>query len=78
MHLDSHLLPRQSTSIPLDNKARSMANTSQALDLEGIHREMHEIAEQIRIMNEINAHLVQHLTTNNLPPTTTPVPKEVD
>ncbi|GFS30899.1 hypothetical protein Acr_00g0014650 [Actinidia rufa] len=45
-----------------------MANTSQATDLEGIHREMHGIAKQIRIMNEINAHLVEHLATNNPPP----------
>ncbi|GFY92748.1 hypothetical protein Acr_08g0011440 [Actinidia rufa] len=50
-----------------------MANTSQAPNLEGIiHREMHGIVEQIRIMNEINAHLVQHLATNNPPPPPTP------
>ena len=42
-----------------------MANTSQASDLEGLYREMHGIAEQIRIMNENNALLIQHLTTNN-------------
>ena len=34
-----------------------MASTNQALDLEGIHREMHGIADQIKIMNEINARL---------------------
>ena len=39
-----------------------MANTSQAPDLEGLHREMHGIAEQIRIMNENNARLIQHLS----------------
>ena len=55
-----------------------MANTSQVPDLEGIHREMHGIAEQIRIMNEINARLVQHLAINNLPSATAPVPDEVD
>ena len=37
-----------------------MANNSQALDLEGIHREMHGITKQVKIMNEINACLVQH------------------
>ncbi|GFY96622.1 hypothetical protein Acr_11g0009280 [Actinidia rufa] len=35
-----------------------MANISQAPNLENIHREMHGIAEQIKIMNEINARLV--------------------
>ena len=59
MHLRSRLLSRTSTSSPLDNRARLMANTSQASDLEGIiHREMHGIAEQIRIMNKINARLL--------------------
>ncbi|GFZ05154.1 hypothetical protein Acr_17g0007260 [Actinidia rufa] len=73
------LLSRSSTGNPLDNKAHPMANTSQALDLEGIiHREMHEIAEQIRIMNEINACLVQHLATNNPPPPIAPIPNEAD
>ncbi|GFZ12712.1 hypothetical protein Acr_23g0010970 [Actinidia rufa] len=55
MHLHSCLLPRQSTSSPLDNRTRPMANTSQASDLDGIHHDMHGIVEQIRIMNEINA-----------------------
>ncbi|GFZ01116.1 hypothetical protein Acr_14g0007510 [Actinidia rufa] len=68
MHLRSRLLPRPSVSSPLDN--------SQALDLEGLHREMHGIAEQIRIMNENNARLIQHLTTNNPPPLpAAPVPE---
>ncbi|GFS45221.1 hypothetical protein Acr_00g0094950 [Actinidia rufa] len=56
-----------------------MANTSQALNLEGIiHREMHGIVEQIRIINKINAHLVRHLATNNPHPSTAPVPKDAD
>ncbi|GFZ16789.1 hypothetical protein Acr_26g0000590 [Actinidia rufa] len=42
---------------PHDNRARSMANISQAPDLESIHYEMHGIAEQIRITNELNARL---------------------
>ena len=58
MHLYSRLLPKQSTSKPLDNKAHPMENAGQAPDLEGIHREMHGIAEQIKIMNEINVRLV--------------------
>ena len=55
-----------------------MANTSQALDLKGIHSEMHGIAEQIRIMNEINALLVQHLTINNPPPATAHILENAD
>ncbi|GFZ18505.1 hypothetical protein Acr_27g0002440 [Actinidia rufa] len=39
---------------------------------------MHGIAEQIRIMNEINACLVQHLATNNPPPPTAPIPKDAN
>ncbi|GFS44894.1 hypothetical protein Acr_00g0092700 [Actinidia rufa] len=70
----SLLFPRPSTSSPLDNRAHSMANTSQTLDLEGLHCEMHGIAEKIRIMNVNNVRLIQHLTTNNPPPPpTTPV-----
>ena len=58
MHLRRRVLLRQITSSPLDNKAHLMKNVDQALDLEGIHCEMHKIDEQIRIMNEINARLV--------------------
>ena len=65
MNLRSHLVPRPNASSPLNYKALPMANTSQAPDLEGLPREMHSIAEQIRIMNENNARLIQHLTTNN-------------
>ncbi|GFY94104.1 hypothetical protein Acr_09g0005500 [Actinidia rufa] len=78
MHLHSGLLSRLSTSNPLDNKARLMANTSQAQDLKGIHCEMHGIAEQIKIMNEINFSLVKHLATNNPPPPIAPIPKDAD
>ena len=55
-----------------------MANTSQALDLEGLHREMHGIAEQIRIIKENNVCLIQHLTKNNPPFAATPIQEEVD
>ena len=39
---------------------------------------MHGIAEQIRVMNQINTHLVQYLAITNPPPTTTTVPEVVD
>ncbi|GFZ21568.1 hypothetical protein Acr_29g0007300 [Actinidia rufa] len=55
-----------------------MANTSQASDLEGIHGDMHGITKQIKIMNEINARLVQHLATNNPLPPAAPIPEDVD
>ncbi|GFZ06644.1 hypothetical protein Acr_18g0008140 [Actinidia rufa] len=76
LHLRSCLLPRHSTSSPLDNRAHPMANTGQAPNLEGIHREMHGIIEQIRIMNELNVRMVHHLTTNNLPPVTSLIPED--
>ena len=38
-----------------------MANISQATNLEGLHHEMHGIAKQIKVMNENNACLIQHL-----------------
>ena len=50
-----------------------MANTNQTPNLESIHCEMHGIAKQIRIMNENNARLIQHLTINNLPPFAAPI-----
>ncbi|GFZ14728.1 hypothetical protein Acr_24g0009180 [Actinidia rufa] len=56
-----------------------MANTIQAPDLEGIiHCEMHGITEQIRVMNEINARLVQHLATSNPPPPVANILEEID
>ncbi|GFY87074.1 hypothetical protein Acr_05g0007130 [Actinidia rufa] len=39
---------------------------------------MHGIAEHIRIMNENNALLIQHLTTNNPPPPTAPIPPKLN
>ncbi|GFZ17148.1 hypothetical protein Acr_26g0004180 [Actinidia rufa] len=67
MHLRSHLLPRPSASSPLDYGAHPMVNTNQTPNLEGLHREIHDMAEQMRIMNENNARLIQHLTTSPLP-----------
>ncbi|PSS08082.1 Sarcolemmal membrane-associated protein [Actinidia chinensis var. chinensis] len=72
MHLRSRYLPRPSASSPPNNKAPPMANTSQAPDLEGLHREIHCMAEQMRILNENNARLVQLLATANPPPPTAP------
>ena len=46
MHLCSRMLPRQSDSSPLDNKVPPMVNSNQAPDLEGIHREIHDIAPE--------------------------------
>ena len=72
MHLLSRLLPRQSANSPLDNRTPLMTNCSQAPDLEGIHPDMHGIAEQIRIINELNARLMHHLahtpTLATMPP----------
>ncbi|GFZ10825.1 hypothetical protein Acr_22g0002230 [Actinidia rufa] len=61
----NRLLPRPSTSSPLENRAYPMASNIQTLGLEGLHHEMYGIAEQIKIMNEINALLIQRLATNN-------------
>ncbi|GFS38388.1 hypothetical protein Acr_00g0057190 [Actinidia rufa] len=72
MHLRSRYLPRPSASSPPDNRAPPMADTNQVLDLEGLHREIHGMAEQMRIMNENNARLVQLLATANPPPPAAP------
>ena len=44
------------------------------LDLEGLHREIHDMAEYMRIANKNNALLLQHLATNNRPPPATLFP----
>ena len=58
MHLRNCLIPKPSVNSPLDYKAHPMANTSQVLDLEGLHREIHSMAEHLEIMNENNARLI--------------------
>ncbi|GFY97755.1 hypothetical protein Acr_12g0002960 [Actinidia rufa] len=78
MHLRSRYLPRPSANSPPDNKAPPMANTSQAQDLEGLHREIHGMAEQMRIMNENNARLVQLLAAANPPPPAAPPIPDVE
>ncbi|GFZ07029.1 hypothetical protein Acr_18g0011990 [Actinidia rufa] len=45
-----------------------MANPGQAPDLEGLHREIHDMAEQMRIMNENNGRLMQLLAAAANPP----------
>ena len=60
MHLRSRLLPIQSANSPLGNRVTPMANSNQTSDLEGIHNERHGMAEQIKVMNKLNARLVQH------------------
>ncbi|GFY92627.1 arginase [Actinidia rufa] len=44
-----------------------MANPGQVPDLEGLHREIHDMAEQMRIMNENNGRLMQLLAAANPP-----------
>ncbi|GFZ21977.1 hypothetical protein Acr_29g0011390 [Actinidia rufa] len=67
MHLRSRNLPRPSASSPPGNKSHPMANPAQAPDLEGLHREIHDMAEQMRIMNENNGRLMQLLAAANPP-----------
>ncbi|GFZ18435.1 hypothetical protein Acr_27g0001740 [Actinidia rufa] len=75
MHLRSRNLPRPSASSPPGNRSHPMANSGQAPDLEGLHREIHDMAEQMRIMNENNGRLMQLLAAANPPlPATPPVP----
>ncbi|GFS38857.1 hypothetical protein Acr_00g0059860 [Actinidia rufa] len=78
MHLRSRLIPKPSANSPLDNQTHTMASNNQAPDLEGLHCEMHGITEKIRIMNENNVRLIQHLTTNNPPPPAAPIQPELE
>ncbi|GFS44989.1 hypothetical protein Acr_00g0093430 [Actinidia rufa] len=75
MHLRSRNLPRPSASSPPGNRSHPMANPGQAPDLEGLHSEIHDMAEQMRIMNENNGRLMQLLAAVNPPlPAAPPVP----
>ncbi|GFY98578.1 hypothetical protein Acr_12g0011190 [Actinidia rufa] len=78
MHLRSRNLPRPSTSSPLDNRAPPMANASQVPDLEGLHHEIHGMDEQMRVMNENNARLIQLLAAANPQPPTAPSVPDVE
>ncbi|GFY81126.1 hypothetical protein Acr_01g0009350 [Actinidia rufa] len=61
MHLHNRCLPRPSASSPLDNRAQPMANTSQVLDLEGLHREIHN-AERSHRSHRSGDHFQNHST----------------
>ncbi|GFS44223.1 hypothetical protein Acr_00g0089230 [Actinidia rufa] len=75
MHLRSRNLPRPSASSPPSNRSHPMANPGQAPDLEGLHREIHDMDEQMRNMNENNGRLMQLLAAANPPlPAAPPVP----
>ncbi|GFS43263.1 hypothetical protein Acr_00g0084440 [Actinidia rufa] len=78
MHLRSRNLPRPSASSPLDNRTLLMANTSQVLDLESLHHEIHGMTEQMRVMNENNARLIQLLAAANPQPPTAPSVPDVE
>ncbi|GFS37771.1 hypothetical protein Acr_00g0053840 [Actinidia rufa] len=78
MHLRSRNLPRPSASSPLDNRAPPMANASQVPDLEGLHHEIHGMAEQMRVMNENNARLIQLLAAANPQPPAAPSIPDVE
>ncbi|GFZ18564.1 hypothetical protein Acr_27g0003030 [Actinidia rufa] len=78
MHLRSRNLPRPSASSPPGNRSRPMANPAQAPDLEGLHREIHDMAEQMRIMNENNGRLMQLLAAANPPLPAAPFVPEVE
>ncbi|GFZ06794.1 hypothetical protein Acr_18g0009640 [Actinidia rufa] len=60
-------LPTQTKmpAAPPDNRAHPLANPSQVPDLEGLHREIYDMAKQMRIMNENNGRLMQLLTAAN-------------
>ncbi|GFY98091.1 hypothetical protein Acr_12g0006320 [Actinidia rufa] len=55
-----------------------MANPAHAPDLEGLHREIHDMAEQMRIMNENNGRLMQLLAAANPPPPAAPLVPDVE
>ncbi|GFY86076.1 hypothetical protein Acr_04g0008140 [Actinidia rufa] len=78
MHLRSRNLPRPSASSPLDNRAPPMANASQVPDLEGLHHEIHGMAEQMRVMNENNARFIQLLAAANPQPPAAPSVPDVE
>ncbi|GFS42455.1 hypothetical protein Acr_00g0079950 [Actinidia rufa] len=75
MHLRSRHLPRPSASSPPNNRAHPMANPGQIPDLEGLHHEIHGMAEQMRIMNENNGRLIQLLAAANPPLPASSVPE---
>ncbi|GFY87157.1 hypothetical protein Acr_05g0007960 [Actinidia rufa] len=71
-------LSRPSASSPPGNKSHPMANSSQDPDLEGLRREVHVMAEQMRIMNENNGRLMQLLTAANPQPLAAPSVPDIE
>ncbi|GFZ15051.1 hypothetical protein Acr_24g0012410 [Actinidia rufa] len=73
-------LSRPSASSPPGNRSHPMANSSQVPDLEGLHREVHVMAEQMRmrIMNENNGRLMQLLTAANPQPPAAPSVPDIE
>ncbi|GFZ06746.1 hypothetical protein Acr_18g0009160 [Actinidia rufa] len=55
-----------------------MANASQVPDLEGLHHEILSMAEQMRVMNENNARLIQLLAAANPQPPAAPSVLDVE
>ncbi|GFS37978.1 hypothetical protein Acr_00g0055000 [Actinidia rufa] len=78
MHLRSRYLPRPSANSPPDNRAHPMANPGQIPDLEGLHREIHGMAEHMRIMNENNGRLMQLLAAANPPLSAAPPVPDIE
>ncbi|GFS32867.1 hypothetical protein Acr_00g0025180 [Actinidia rufa] len=78
MHLRSRNLPRPSASSPPGNRSHPMADPAQAPDLEGLHREIHDMAEQMRIMNENNGRLMQLLAAAKPPLPAAPLIPDVE
>ncbi|GFS29536.1 hypothetical protein Acr_00g0007140 [Actinidia rufa] len=70
--------PDQVLAAPWISRAPPMANASQVPDLEGLHHEIHGMAEQMRVMNENNARLIQLLATANPQPPAAPSVPDVE
>ncbi|GFZ20875.1 hypothetical protein Acr_29g0000370 [Actinidia rufa] len=54
MHLHSHNLPKPSASSPPGNRSHPIGNPGQVPNLEGLHRGIHDMAKQMRVMNKNN------------------------
>ncbi|GFZ19274.1 hypothetical protein Acr_27g0010130 [Actinidia rufa] len=70
--------PDQVLAAPWIIELPPMANASQVPDLEGLHHEIHGMAEQMRVMNENNARLIQLLAAANPQPPAAPSVPDVE